>query len=101
MCRETYSSYESNVLTVYPLDKLQLAADLYHIDITTLLDEYNLFLYHGQGSRLKTIRTSLHMTQSDFAAHIGVPIGTLKNWEKERVRMSKSNYEKLRQFITL
>ena len=46
--RTTYSRYEENVLESYSLDKLSKAAMLFGIDITALLDEYNLFLYHGQ-----------------------------------------------------
>lgn len=47
--RTTYSRYEENVLDAYPLDKLENAAKRFVIDITELLDEYNLFLYRGQG----------------------------------------------------
>ena len=47
--RTTYSRYEENVLEAYPLDKLAKAAELFGIDVTALLDDYNLFLYHGQG----------------------------------------------------
>lgn len=47
--RTTYSRYEENVLEAYPLDKLENAAKRFGIDITELLDEYNLFLYRGQG----------------------------------------------------
>lgn len=62
--RTTYARYEENVLEAYPLDKLANAAELFHIEITALLDNYNLFLYHGQGQQIKRLRKSLQLTQS-------------------------------------
>ena len=57
--RTTYSRYEENVLEAYPLDKLEKAANYFGIDITELLDEYNLFLYRGQYEQIKGLRLSL------------------------------------------
>ena len=65
--RTTYSRYEENVLDAYPLDKLEKAAELFGIDVISLLDEYNLFLYKGQGEQINRLRQSLHLTQSEFA----------------------------------
>lgn len=76
--RTTYSRYEENVLEAYPLDKLAKAAELFHIDITSLLDDYNLFLYNGQGQQIKKLRKSLKLTQSEFAKYIDTSLGTLK-----------------------
>ena len=33
---------------------------------------------------IKAIRGRLHLTQPDFAAMIGVSVGTLRNWEQGR-----------------
>lgn len=85
--RTTYSRYEENVLEAYPLDKLAKAAELFQIDVTALLDDYNLFLYHGQGQQIKRLCKSLKLTQSEFAKYIGVPLGTLKKWEQNRVNI--------------
>lgn len=79
--RTTYSRYEENILKAYPLNKLSKAAKLFKIDVTKLLDDYNLFLYRGQGEQIKRLRESLKLTQSEFAKYIGVPLGTLKKWE--------------------
>lgn len=49
--RTTYSRYEENVLESYPLDKLSKAAELFKIDISLLLDDYNTFLYNGQANK--------------------------------------------------
>ena len=45
--RSTYIHYEEPSRKFYELDKLQLLADLYRIDIECLLDEYMLFLHRG------------------------------------------------------
>ncbi len=79
--RTTYSRYEENILKAYPLNKLSKVAKLFKIDVTKLLDDYNLFLYRGQGEQIKRLRESLKLTQSEFAKYIGVPLGTLKKWE--------------------
>lgn len=95
--RTTYSRYEENVLEAYPLDKLSKVAEFFEIDVTSLLDDYNLFLYRGQGQQIKELRKSLKLTQSEFAKYMGVPIGTLKKWEQNRVNIQKRTFEKLLQ----
>ena len=95
--RTTYSRYEENVLEAYPLDKLSKAAELFGIDVTALLDDYNLFLYHGQGRQIKELRKSMELTQSEFAKYISVPLGTLKKWEQNRVNIQKKAFKKLLQ----
>ncbi len=95
--RTTYSRYEENVLGSYPLDKLKKATECFQIDVTALLDEYNLFLYHGQGEQIKRLRKSLKLTQSDFAKYVGVSLTTVKKWEWGKVRIQKNTYIKLLQ----
>lgn len=94
--RTTYSRYEENVLDAYPLDKLSKAAALFGIDITALLDDYNLFLYHGQGEQIKKLRKSLKLTQSEFAKYIGASLSTLKSWEQNKARIQKRWYKTIK-----
>ncbi|MDE6280467.1 MAG: helix-turn-helix transcriptional regulator [Oscillospiraceae bacterium] len=51
--RSTYSSYEENGRDHYPIGTMRKIAELFSIPVTELLDEFNLFLYHGQGQRIK------------------------------------------------
>ena len=95
--RTTYSRYEENLLEAYPLDKLTKAAELFGIDVTVLLDDYNLFLYHGQGRQIKELRKSMKLTQSELAKYMNIPLGTLKKWEQERACIQKKTFEKLLQ----
>ena len=59
VCRSTYIYYEEPSRKFYELDKLQLLADLYQVDIKCLLDDYMLFLYQGQSKQLKALRKEL------------------------------------------
>ena len=34
------------------------------------------------------------MTQTEYAKHLGVPVGTLKKWEQNKVRMFRSTWER-------
>ena len=96
--RKTYSRYEENVLEAYPLDKLEKAANYFGIDITELLDEYNLFLYCGQGEQIKELRKSLELTQSELAQRLGVLLQKVRNWKEEKVRISRGTFEKIVNF---
>jgi len=42
------------------------------------------------------IRRSLKMSQSAFAAAIGIPVATLRNWEQNRVAMDASTMALMR-----
>lgn len=90
--RTTYSRYEENVLDAYPLDKLEQAAKLFQIDVTALLDDYNLFLYHGQGQQIKRLRKAMKLTQSEFAGKMEVSLGMVKRWEQGRTTLLKYHY---------
>ena len=92
--RSTYMRYEEQEHDYYPIEHIEKLATLYGIPITDLLDEYNLFLYHDQGKQIRAIRQSLGMTQSEYAKALDVPLGSLKNWERNRVRIIKSTWQK-------
>ena len=93
--RSTYSNYESNERDYYSIEIMRKFAELYSVPVTALLDDYNLFLYHGQGKQIREMRQRRGMTQAEFARSMDVPLGTLKQWEQERVQIFKSTWEKL------
>lgn len=51
--RGHYIDYEVGYVDYYPKEVVDRLADFYHIPVEDLLDEYNLFLYKGQGKMLK------------------------------------------------
>ena len=81
--RATYINYECSDREYYPIDKLKSIADLYNIEVTDLLDDYNLFLYEGQGKNIKSIRKNLRITQVELGQRLDVATGTIKRWEQE------------------
>src|SRR5689334_21856796 len=36
----------------------------------------------GQAAYAKRVRAATHLTQADFAARLGVPVETVRNWEQ-------------------
>ena len=93
--KSTYIHYENPEHDCYPLDKLSRIAELLEVDITDLLDEYNQFLYEGQGWQIRKIRKSMGMTQNEFGRLMGVHGGTVKSWEASRVQIQRGTYERL------
>ena len=92
--RTTYIHYEEYGRDYYPIEHMEKLAGLYDVSVEELLDEYNLFLYKGQGEQIQKIRQGLGLTQKQYAEQLGVPPGTLKQWEQNRVRIFKSTWEK-------
>ncbi len=93
--RTVYAKYESRKTDYYPIDRMQKIADFYHILITDLLDEYNLFIYHGQAEGFKQLRKSLCLSLSDVAERLNVNLATVKRWSQEITRLPKSALEQL------
>lgn len=93
--RSTYASYEEIGRDYYPIETMLKIAELFSVPVADLLDEYNLFLYNGQGKQVKQMRAGRNMTQKEFARRLGVPCGTLKKWEQNRVQMSKQAWKNL------
>lgn len=93
--RTTYIHYESRERDYYPADKLEKIAELFDIDVTDLLDDYNRFIYDGQGWKIRKLRKSMSLTQYQFGKLYGVSAGAVKRWESDQVTIFKSTWEKL------
>lgn len=94
--RRTYSHYEKSDRDYYPIENMEKLAELYGVPVTELLDEYNLFLYNGQGKQIKALRERKNITQKNFAELLGVTLGMVKKWEQEKSRISKREWEKIK-----
>ena len=94
--RATYSEYEENIRDFYPAKHLEKLSQLYNIQVTDLMDDYNRFLYDGQSKRLKEIRKQQQLTQSGLAKLLNMKVTTIKNWERGSVRMYKSSWKRLK-----
>lgn len=92
--QKTYMRYEEYGRDYYPIEHMQKLAGMYDVPVESLLDDYNLFLYHDQGRQIRKRRLSQKLTQKAYAANLGVSLDKLKNWEENRVRMFKSTWEK-------
>lgn len=93
--RNTYIHYENNAIDLYPMDKLKKLANLFGVNIKKLLDDYNLFLYNGQGKQIKALRNAIGLTVSEFARLYNTTPNTVRNWENNKVIILKSTFEKL------
>lgn len=95
MDRTNYCHYEEIAFEYCPLNILEKLADLYKLPVTDLMDNYHLFLYHGQGKQVLQYRKSLHLTQEKMADKLHVHKTTVRLWEKEFHRMTRPTYEAL------
>lgn len=91
----TYIHYENPDHDYCSVDKLDRIAELLEVKITDLLDEYNRFLYDGQGWQIRKIRKSMGLTQYQFGKLYGVSAGAVKRWESGKVRVTKGTWTKV------
>ena len=101
MDRGTYSGYEENARDYYPPEMMDKISALFEIDVYELLDDYNRFLYDGQGQQIKAIRKQLQITQKDLAIMMNVDLYKVKRWEQDKVRMFKGTWEKLNNLLVI
>lgn len=92
--RSTYARYEKAGKDYYPIEVMEKLARLYEVEVTDLMDRYNLFIYNGQGRQIKEHRKKKGMTQKEYAKMVGVSADTLKEWESDRIIMGKRFWEK-------
>lgn len=93
--RTTYIHYESTDHDFYPQDKLTALSKLFGVPIESLLDDYNIFLYKGQGKQIKALRKKKGLSVSEFARLYNTNLQTVRSWEKDEVIIFKSTFEKL------
>ncbi len=100
MDRGSYSNFESAHRDYYNKDKILKIAEILEVDVTDLVDEYNLFLYDKPDLALKNLRKSQGLTQSEFAKKYNLTLHTVKGIEQGIQLMYKSTWEKLFKKLT-
>ena len=93
--RSTYIEYENPDRDYYSAEVMERIAELFCVDVYDLLDDYNKFLYDGQGKNIKKIRKQLGITQKELAKLMNVELYKFKKWEQNKVRMFKFSWENL------
>lgn len=94
--RTTYAHYEDSSRDYYPVDKLEKLAELFEVPVTELMDDYNLFLYKGQGEQIKNLRQTLGLTQLQLAKRMNVSRNTVFRWESNQIQITKKTWDALK-----
>lgn len=89
-----YSDMENGAVDYYTKEIADKLAAFYEIPVYDLLDDYNLFLYTGQGKLIREYRESLGMNIKPFAQLIGIDRNLLRAWEADQKRMSLNSWNK-------
>ncbi|MCL2300667.1 MAG: hypothetical protein FWC27_11050 [Firmicutes bacterium] len=95
--RSTYIGYEDTTRDSYPPDKLHKIAELLQVDIFDLMDNYNRFLYEGQGQSIKALRKSRRLTQDEFSSLLQTTPGIARRWEHGKAKMTKVMWERMQE----
>lgn len=92
--RIQYIDFESGYIDYYPKEIVDKLSMLYGVPVDDLLDDYNRFLYKGQGKTIQEYRESLGMKKKPFARMLGISPTLLREWEADKKRMNINSWEK-------
>ena len=90
--------YENDKHAVKRNTAVAIAAVL-EIDHKVLLDEYGLFVDYPFNEKLKKVRNSLGLSQSEIAEKIGVSQTCYSSWERAARTPRKSEYKRIVPFL--
>lgn len=93
--RSTYARYESGSITSYPINVIKRCAEVFGVEADKLLDDYNRFIFEGQGEQVRRKRLESGLTQGELGKLYGVSKNTVRRWENGSVRMSKGMWERI------
>lgn len=77
------------------MDILNKIAAALEIVPSIIYDDYLDFVSSDYGSKIKTIRKNLKLTQKEFGNLLGVHEKTIRMWEKQLSYPTRENFEKL------
>jgi len=89
-----YSEYELGLIDWFPKEIADKLAKLFEIPVYDLLDDYNRFMYEGQGKSIKAFRLGLRLEVFHFAKQLNLDPRTLSDWENELKQISKNSWTK-------
>ncbi len=92
--RGHYIDFESGYIDYFPKEIVDKLAALFEIPADDLLDDYNRFLYKGQGKMIREYRESLGLKKKTFAKLMEIEPNSLRAWESDQKRMFKDSWEK-------
>lgn len=89
-----YGDFETGHVSYLPKDIADKLAEFYHIPVDDLLDDYNRFLYYGQGQALLSHRKKLGMKKKPYARMLGIEPNLYRIWESEKKQVSRKSWNK-------
>lgn len=92
--RGHYIDFEVGYVDHYPKEIVDKLAELYQVPVDDLLDDYNHFLYKGQGKLIQEYRESLGLKKKPFARLMGIEPNLLRAWEADQKRMNINSWNK-------
>mgnify|MGYP002231151658 CR=1 FL=1 len=93
--RGHYIDFEVGYVDYYPKEIVDKLAELYGVPVDDLLDDYNRFLYKGQGKMIREYRESLGLKKKPFARLMGISPNLLRAWEDHQKRMKHQFLEQV------
>lgn len=92
--RVHYMNLEAGAIDYFARDMVDRLAALYRIPPDDLLDDYNRFLYKGQGKLIREYRESRKIKRRPFARSLGIHPELLRAWETEKKQVSARSWNK-------
>ncbi len=92
--RSVYLNLETGAVDYCDREIADALAATIGVTVDELLDDYNRFIYHGQGRAICRYRKQLGMGKKPFARFLGVSDSSIREWEADRKQVSRKSWEK-------
>jgi transcriptional regulator with XRE-family HTH domain len=92
--RVRYTDMETGAIDHYDKETVDKLAALFGVPPTDFLDDYNRFLYEGQGQKIQKLRQSLGLKKKPFARLLNIEPRLLQAWEAGEKRMTKASWQR-------
>jgi transcriptional regulator with XRE-family HTH domain len=92
--RVRYTDMETGAIDHYDKETVDKLAALFGVPPTDFLDDYNRFLYEGQGQKIQALRQRLGLKKKPFARLLNIEPRLLQAWETGEKRMTKTSWER-------